>query len=298
MAGQYWIGRINQIKEDFIMKKITLNNGIEIPVLGFGTYRVTDPVECEESVVEAVKAGYRLIDTAQAYGNEEAVGAGIKKCGIPREELFIITKVWFHNYESGDCGQSVLESMEKLGVDYLDMVLLHWPFGNTYAAWRDLEALYEEGKIRAIGVSNFEPGQLIDFIHFNKVVPVLNQIETHLFCQRQEEHQWMEKYKVAHQAYAPLGQGRANEMFEKTAVKEIAAAHGKTPAQIALRFLVQNGIAVIPKSVHMERIKENINIFDFELSADELEQLKALDTKKPMIGDAANPSKVEFAMMW
>ena len=267
-------------------------------MLGFGTYQVTDPAECENSVIAAVKAGYRLIDTAQAYGNEEAVGAGIRKCGVPRENLFITTKVWFHNYESGDCRKSVLESMEKLGVDYLDMVLLHWPFGNTYAAWRDLEALYEEGKIRAIGVSNFDPDRLIDFIHFNKVKPALNQIETHLYCQRKEEHKWLEKYGVVHQAYAPLGQGKANQMFEEEAVKSIASAHGKTPAQVVLRFLMQSDVAIIPKSVHEERIRENFALFDFELTDAEMEQLKSLDTGKPMIGEAENPDKVELAMTW
>lgn len=188
--------------------------------------------------------------------------------------------------------------MRKLGVDYLDMVLLHWPFGNVYAAWRVLEEYSEAGKIRAIGVSNMEADRLIDLITFNRVKPALNQIETHLYCQRQAEHQWLEKFGVAHQAYAPLGQGRANEMFGEDAVKTIAAAHGKTPAQVLLRFQIQNGVAVIPKSVHVERIQENINVFDFALSDAEMAQLKALDTGRPMIGDAENPDKVEFAMTW
>lgn len=226
------------------------------------------------------------------------MGAAIRNCSIPRGELFITTKVWFHSFESGVCRESVLESMKKLGLDYLDMVLLHWPFGDTYAAWRDLEALYEEGKIRAIGISNFDPGRMVDFIHFNKVKPAVNQIETHLFCQRRKDHTWLEKYGVAHQAYAPLGQGRANEMFEQEVVKAIAAAHGKTSAQIALRFLIQNGVAVIPKSVHTERIRENFEIFDFELTEAEIEQLRALDKAQPMIGNAENPDKVEAAMTW
>lgn len=280
------------------MKTKILNNGIEIPMLGFGTYQIADFSEGERSVIEAIKAGYRLIDTAQAYGNEEAVGAGIKNCGVPREELFITTKVWFHSYETEECRTSILESMRKLGVDYLDMVLLHWPFGNTYAAWRVLEEFYEEGKIRAIGISNFDTDRMIDFISFNKVKPAINQIETHLFCQRHEEHQYMDKYGVAHQAYAPLGQGRANEMFECEEVKKIAVAHGKTPAQIVLRFLIQNDILVIPKTTHIERMKENIDIFDFELSDDEIKQLVTLDTKTPMIGNAEDPEKVEFAMTW
>lgn len=279
------------------MNTITLSNGVKMPVLGFGTYQITDD-ECEKAVISAIKAGYRLIDTAQAYGNEAAVGKAIKACGVPRADLFITTKVWFHNYEAGDCRKSVLESMEKLGVTYLDMVLLHWPFGNTYAAWRDLEALYEEGKLRAIGISNFNPDRMIDFIKFNKVAPALNQIETHLFSQRTKEHKWLEKYGVAHQAYAPLGQGRANEMFQTQAVQNAAAAHSKTPAQIALRFLVQSGVSVIPKSVHAERMQENIHIFDFELTDKEMTELRTLDTGKPMIGNAQNPELVEFAMTW
>ena len=279
-----------------------LNNGVEIPMLGFGTYQVTDPEECKNSVLAAIRTGYRLIDTAVAYGNEEAVGAGIRAAleeGIvKREELFITTKMWFRCYETDDCRRAMEESLQKLGLDYIDMVLLHWPYGNVYAAWRVLEEYYEAGKIRAIGVSNMEADRLIDLITFNKVKPALNQIETHLYCQRQEEKTWLQKYEVAHQAYAPLGQGRANEMFSEEAVKEIAAKYGKTPAQVLLRFLIQSDVAVIPKSVHKERIKENIDIFDFELTADDMEKLKALDKKAPMIGTPEDPAKVEFAMTW
>ena len=279
-----------------------LNNGVEMPMLGFGTYQVTNPDECKNSVLTAIRAGYRLIDTAVAYGNEEAVGAGIKAAideGIvKREELFITTKMWFRAFETEDCRNAMEESLKKLGLSYIDMVLLHWPYGNVYAAWRVLEEYYEAGKIKAIGVSNMEADRLIDLITFNKVKPALNQIETHLYCQRQEEKEWLQKYEVAHQAYAPLGQGHADEMFEETAVKDFAAKYGKTPAQVLLRFLIQSDVAVIPKSVHEERIKENINIFDFELTADEMDTLKALDKKAPMIGNPENPDKVEFAMTW
>ena len=279
-----------------------LNNGVEMPMLGFGTYQVTDPEECKNSVLTAIRAGYRLIDTAVAYGNEEAVGAGIKAAIdeglVKREELFITTKMWFRAFETEDCRNAMEESLKKLGLSYIDMVLLHWPYGNVYAAWRVLEEYYEAGKIKAIGVSNMEADRLIDLITFNKVKPALNQIETHLYCQRQEEKSWLQKYEVAHQAYAPLGQGHANEMFEETAVKNLAAKYGKTPAQVLLRFLTQSNVAVIPKSVHEERIKENINIFDFELTADEMDALKALDKKAPMIGNPENPDKVEFAMTW
>lgn len=280
------------------MEMMTLNNGVEMPVLGFGTYQITDPAECEKSVINAVKAGYRLIDTAQAYGNEEAVGAGIRNCGVDRKELFVTTKVWFRCFESDDCRASLEESMKKLGVDYLDMVLLHWPFGNVYAAWRVLEEFYKNGKIRAIGVSNMETDRLIDLMEFNEIKPALNQIETHLYCQRKKEHEWMEKYGITHQAYAPLGQGRANEMFQESAVREIAEKYGKSSAQVLLRFLVQNHVSVIPKSVHENRIIENIDIFDFELSAEEMAALKALDTAKAMIGDPENPEKTKMAMTW
>ena len=279
-----------------------LNNGVEMPMLGFGTYQVTDPEECKNSVLAAIRAGYRLIDTAVAYGNEVAVGAGIKAAleeGIvKREELFITTKMWFRCFETEDCRKAMEESLQKLGLDYIDMVLLHWPYGNVYAAWRVLEEYYEAGKVRAIGVSNMEADRLIDLITFNKVKPVLNQIETHLYCQRLDEKLWLQKYEVAHQAYAPLGQGRANEMFDEAVVKELAEKYGKTPAQVLLRYLIQSDVAVIPKSVHEERIKENINIFDFELTADDMEKLKALDKKAPMIGTPEDPAKVEFAMTW
>lgn len=277
------------------MKKITLNNGIEMPVLGFGTFLMCG-AECESSVLSAIEAGYRLIDTAEAYGNEDAVGRAVSKCGIARKELFITTKVNFRSYEN--TAQTVENSLKKMKVDYLDLVLLHWPFGNYYTAWRELERLHREGKIRAIGISNFDPDRMIDLIEFNEIVPAVNQIETHLLCQRQTEHQWLAKYHVQHMAYAPLGQGRKNEMFEDASLTGIARAHGKTPAQIALRYLVQRDIIVVPKSAHIERIRENIDIFDFELSAAELAQLQQLDTATPMIGDPADPEKAEMAMKW
>ena len=273
----------------------TLNNGIQIPMLGFGTFKASGE-ECEASVLAAIRAGYRLIDTAEAYNNEEYVGNAIVKSGVPREELFITTKVNFRSYENARA--IVEQSLAKLQVEYLDLVLLHWPFGNYYAGWRQLEELYEEGKIRAIGVSNFNPDRLIDLLSFNKVVPVINQIETHLYCQRKSEHVWEDKYKVAHQAYAPLGQGKANKMFEEEAVQQLATKYGKTPAQILLRFLVQSDVVVIPKSVHEARIQENIDIFDFELTAEEVAVLAALDQAAPMTGTPEKPEKVERAMTW
>ena len=280
------------------MRTIKLNNGVEMPLVGFGTYQIIDNEECTRSVAEAIGAGYRLIDTAQNYGNEKAVGEGVRLSGLPREELFITSKVWFRNHESGECRASVYRSMDRLGVDYIDMMLIHWPFGNVYAAWRDLEALYDEGVLRCIGISNFAPDRMIDLISFNRVRPAVNQVETHLYCQRRTEREWMEKYNVTQQAYAPLGQNRINDMFALPAVQAAAAAHGKTPAQTALRFLVQQGIAVIPKSVHPERIRENIDIFDFELTEAEMAALRAVDQAAPMIGTAETPKRTESAMTW
>ena len=277
------------------MNKITLNNDIQMPLLGFGTF-LMGGAECEESVLTALRSGYRMIDTAEAYGNEEAVGNAIAESGIPRKEVFIVTKVNFRSYEN-TC-ETVEASLQKLKTSYLDLVLLHWPFGNYYAAWRELEKLYHEGKIRAIGVSNFAPDRLIDLIEFNKVTPAVNQIETHLLCQRRTEHKWLEKYHVRHMAYAPLGQGRKNEMFENPVLVEIAKVHGKTAAQVALRFLMQSGVVVIPKSVHVDRIKENFNLFDFELTVDEMNRLVKMDTAMPMIGNPEYAAMVEEAMKW
>ena len=280
------------------METMTLNNGIIMPSLGFGTYQISDPAMCERCVVEAAGMGYRLFDTAQAYGNEEAVGAGIKKCGVPRDQLFITTKVWFKSYETDAARASLRESMHKLGVDYLDLVLLHWPFGNTYAAWRVLEEMYKAGDIRAIGVSNYAPSQLIDLISFNEVVPAVNQIETHLLAQQHGLHTLMRKYGVVHQAYAPFGQGKADEMFSLPVVKEIAEAYGKSARQVALRYLVQRGIAVIPKSTHAERMAENKKIFDFTLTETEMAKLKDIDADKSLIGSSQDAALAEFAMTW
>ena len=277
------------------MEFITLNNGIEMPILGYGTF-LSNGDECEQSVCKAIQAGYRLIDTAEAYGNEEQVGKGICLSGIDRKELFIVTKVNFKSYEN--TRETVLNSLKNLNTDYLDLVLLHWPFGNYYQAWRELEQLYKEKKIRAIGVSNFEPDRLVDLIHFNEVVPAINQIETNVFCQRQAEHEWLEKYHVKHMAYAPLGQGQRNEMFSNIAIAKLAEKYQKTPAQIMLRFLTQQDIIAIPKSTNGLRIQENIDVFDFTLSNEEQNVLRGLDQKKAMIGTPENPDFVESAMKW
>ena len=272
-----------------------INPGVSMPMLGFGTF-MNMGSDCERSVAEAIRAGYRLIDTAEAYGNEEQVGAGIKVSGIDRKELFLVTKVNFKSY--GHTRKTVENSISRLGTDYLDLVLLHWPFSDYYTAWRELEKLHAEGLIRTIGVSNFEPDRLIDLIAYNDVKPAVNQIETHLYCQRQAEHAWEKKYGVAHMAFAPLGQGKANEMFEEPVVVRLAEKYRKTPAQVLLRRSLQDGVTVIPKSVHAQRIAENIDVFDFELTADEMAELRCIDRAAPMIGMSEKPELVEMSMQW
>lgn len=277
------------------MEYLTLQNGVQMPLVGFGTFMLSGET-CVKAVAEAIQSGYRMIDTAEAYGNEKEVGAGIRASGIDRRELFLVTKVNFKSYEHAE--QTVMQSLENLGTDYLDLLLLHWSFANYYGAGRALEKLYEAGKVRAIGVSNFEPDQLLDLTAYNKVAPAVDQIETNLYCQRSAERGWMDKKQVAHMAYAPLGQGNRNEMFREPAVLALAEKYGKTPAQILLRFLTQKGIAVIPRSTQPEHIRENFALFDFKLTADELVQLSALDKKEPLIGKPETPELVEFSLTW
>ena len=278
------------------MEYVKLNNGVEMPQLGLGTFHSNDAALCEQTILEALKTGYRLIDTAQGYGNEKYIGEALAKTDVPREELFIVTKVWFKNYE--DCRQSVLRSMEDLCVDYLDLVLLHWPFGNTYRAWRDLEALYAEGRIRAIGVSNYNADRLIDLIQYNKVVPAVNQIEINLQSQQQENREWMEKLGVQPMGYAPFGQGRLDDLYTDPALTAIAQKHGKTTRQVALRYQLQLGIVIIPKTVSPDRLKENIDVFDFELSAGDMQTLSHMDKAQPLIGNPQNPALVEMSAKW
>ena len=277
------------------MKYLTLNNGVQMPLIGFGTFML-DGETCKNAVTAAIENGYRMIDTAEAYGNEKEVGAGIRQSGIDRGELFLVTKVNFKSYENAE--QTVLQSLANLQTDYIDLLLLHWPFANYYGAWRTLEKLYADGKIRAIGVSNFEPDQLLDLIAYNKIIPAVNQIETNLYCQRNTERSWMDKKQVAHMAYAPLGQGNRNEMFQEPIILSLSEKYRKTPTQVLLRFLTQKDIIVIPRSAKPEHIKENFDLFDFELSADEMSQLSALDKKEPLIGKPETPELVEFSLTW
>ena len=277
------------------MEYLTLNNGIQMPLVGFGTFMLGGEI-CTNAVAAAIQNGYRMIDTAESYDNEKEVGEEIRQSGIDRKKLFLVTKVNFKSYENAE--QTILQSLANLQTDYIDLLLLHWPFANYYAAWRVLEKLYAEGKIRAIGVSNFEPDQLLDLIAYNKVIPAVNQIETNLYCQRSTERGWMDKKKVSHMAYAPLGQGSRGEMFQEPTVLALAEKYGKTPAQILLRFLMQKDIIVIPRSTKPEHIRENFGLFDFALTADEMIQLSALDKKEPLIGRPETPELVEFSLTW
>ena len=277
------------------MEYLTLNNGVQMPLVGFGTFMLGGET-CVNAVAAAIENGYRIIDTAEAYGNEREVGEGVRRSGIDRKELFLVTKVNFKSYENA--GQTVMQSLENLQTDYIDLLLLHWPFANYYAAWRALEKLYTAGKVRAVGVSNFEPDQLLDLIAYNKVVPAVNQIETNLYCQRGIERAWMDKKQVAHMAYAPLGQGSRNEMYQEPTVLALAEKYGKTSAQIMLRFLTQKGIAVIPRSAQLAHIRENFALFDFALTSEEMARLAALDRKEPLIGKPETPELVEFSLTW
>lgn len=258
------------------MDSVILNNGISMPVLGFGVFQITDPELCEESVCDALKAGYRLIDTAAAYGNEEAVGRGIKRSGVPREELFITTKLWVQDYGDGKSEAAFERSLKRLGLDYLDLYLMHQPFGDVYGAWRSMERIYEQGLVRAIGVSNFQPDRLIDLILHNNIKPAINQVECNPYCQQIENHKYMKEFNVQMQAWSPLATGR-NNIFENELLLSISHKYKRSLAQIVLRWIVQRGIVVIPKAVSKEHILQNINIFDFQLSQEDMEAISSMN---------------------
>ena len=281
------------------MEYVTLNNGVQMPMVGFGVFEI--PAEQTAGCVfDALESGYRLIDTAQAYYNEKEVGDGIqraiKELGIRREDIFLTTKVWVTEFGYEKAKASVEESLRKLQTDYLDLVLIHQCLSDYYGAYRALEDLYDEGKIRAIGISNFSAERMADIATFNRIVPTVNQVETHLFWQQYDLHEWMAKSNIQPAAWGPLAQHWLKEILENPIVKQIADAHGKTPAQVALRQHVQRGIVVIPKSVHKERMMQNLDIFDFELTADEMEQLKTLDENKSMWAEYDDPMIMQYAM--
>ena len=278
------------------MQYVTLSNGVKMPQLGYGVYQV-DKEECERCVLDALKVGYRHIDTAQSYFNEEEVGNAIAKSGVPREQIFLTTKVWVEHYGYDETRKSVLESMRKLKTNYVDLVLLHQPFADYYGAWRALEDLYAEGVIKAIGVSNFYPDRLVDICSFARIKPMVNQVETHPHNQQIEAHEWMKKYGVQHEAWAPFGEGRGG-MFEEPLLVEIGKKYGKTAAQVILRWDMQRNVVAIPKSTHIERMEQNFDIFDFELSEEDMAKIAALDKKQSSFFSHYDPKMVEwFAQM-
>lgn len=276
------------------MNYVTLNNGVKMPQLGYGVYQ-TPPEETEKCVLEAIKNGYRSIDTAQAYNNEEGVGNAITKCGLPREELFITTKIWITNAGYEKAKKSIDESLKKLKTDYVDLLLIHQPFGDYYGTYRAMEEAYSQGKARAIGVSNFYPDRFIDIAHFANIKPAVNQIETHVFQQQKVAKKYLEKHGTQIMSWGPFAEGK-NDYFNNPTLKEIGKAHKKTTAQIALRFLLQSNVMLIPKSTHENRMKENIDIFDFELSADEMKKIETLDTGKSLFFSHHDPETVEWFM--
>lgn len=264
------------------MEYITLNNGVKMPLLGFGVFQVPEPAECEKAVSAALKAGYRLIDTAAAYFNEEAVGRAVAESGIKREELFITTKLWIQDAGYENAKKAFYTSLEKLGLTYLDLYLIHQPFNDYYGSWRAMEELYKEGKIRAIGVCNFYPDRLADLCVNAQVTPMVNQVECHPFFQQKEALATMREFKVQPEAWGPFAEGKYG-IFQNEVLNEIAKKYGKTAAQVILRWNVQRGVVVIPKSVKEERIKQNFDIWDFALSADDMQKIAALDTGKSEI---------------
>jgi 2,5-diketo-D-gluconate reductase A len=261
------------------MQKVILNNGVEMPILGFGVFQINDAKECEQCVYDALMAGYRLIDTAAAYQNEEAVGRAIKRSGIPREEIFVTTKLWIQDAGYENTKKAFSKSLERLQLDYLDLYLIHQPFNDVYGSWRAMEELYREGKVRAIGVSNFQMDRLLDLMMNNEVVPAVNQVEVHPYFQQIESAKLMKEYNVQIESWGPLAESK-NNIFQNEVLVSLAEKHSKTVAQVILRWLTQRGVVAIPKSVRKERIIENFNIFDFELSQEDMETIATIDTKK------------------
>jgi 2,5-diketo-D-gluconate reductase A len=274
------------------MQKLSLNNGVEMPILGFGVFQVTDAEVCERSVYEALRTGYRLIDTAAAYLNEDAVGKAIKRSGVAREELFVITKLWIQDAGYESTKAAFEKSLRRLQLDYLDLYLIHQPFGDVYGSWRGMEELYREGRIRAIGVANFQPDRIMDLIMHHKVIPAVDQIETHPFCQQIETQKFLKANNVQIQAWAQFAEGE-NNIFKNELLLSLAEKHGKSVAQVILRWLIQRGVVVIPKSVHKERIIENFNISDFELSREDMDEIATLDRKVSSFFDHRDPEIVK-----
>lgn len=276
------------------MEYVTLNNGVKMPKLGYGIYQ-TPTEETEACVSEAIRTGYRSIDTAQAYGNEEGVGNAIAKSGLPREEFFITTKVWITNAEYEKAKASIAESLKKLQTEYIDLLLIHQPFGDYYGTYRAMEEAYDQGKVRAIGVSNFYPDRYLDLYHFSRIKPAVNQVETHVFQQQKAAKEYMKKNGTQIMSWGPFAEGK-NDYFNNPVLKKIGDRHGKTVAQTALRFLLQSDVVLIPKSTHKNRMEENFDVFDFTLSEDEMKEIEALDTGKSLFFFQYDPATVEWFM--
>jgi len=275
------------------MQYVRLNNGVEMPILGFGVFQVTDLAECERSVLDAINTGYRLIDTAASYGNEEAVGKAIKRSGVLREDLFITTKLWIQSNGYEGTKKAFENSLKRLQLDYLDLYLMHQPLGDVYGEWRAMQDLYKEGRVRAIGVSNFQPDRLIDLIIHNEIVPAVNQIETHPFHQQIETQKFLQENNVQIESWGPFAEGK-NNIFHNELLLSIAQQYNKTIAQVIIRWLIQRSVIAIPKSVRKERMEENFNIFDFELSVEDMEAIKTLDTKTSSFFDHSDPAMVKW----
>ena len=275
------------------MEKVKLNNGIEMPILGFGVFQVTDLAECERSVLDAIATGYRLIDTAASYGNEEAVGKAIKQSGVAREEFFITTKLWIQSDGYKGAKKSFENSLKRLQLDYLDLYLIHQPIGDVYGEWRAIEELYKEKKVKAIGVSNFHPDRLMDLIVHHEIVPAVNQVETHPFHQQIDAQKFMQENGVQIESWGPFAEGK-NDIFKNQLLLSIGKKHNKTVAQVILRWLTQRGVVAIPKSVRKERMEENFNISNFRLSQEDMNSIKELDTKSSLFFDHRDPAMVKW----
>jgi len=275
------------------MQSVSLNNGVQMPILGFGVFQVKDLAECERSVVDAIATGYRLIDTAASYGNEEAVGKAIKRSGVPREDLFITTKLWIQSDGYNGTKRAFENSLKRLQLDYVDLYLMHQPLGDVYGEWRAMQDLYKSGRVRAIGVSNFQPDRLIDLIIHNEILPAVNQVETHPFHQQIETQKFLRENNVQIESWGPFAEGK-NNIFHNELLASIGKKYNKSIAQVILRWLTQRGVIAIPKSVRKERMEENFKLFDFELSANDLETIKTLDTKESLFFDHRDPAMVKW----
>ncbi|SHH22796.1 Aldo/keto reductase [Chryseolinea serpens] len=283
----------NALADKTATPTVRLNNGVDMPVLGFGVFQVPDPNECERSVYEAIQVGYRLIDTAASYMNEEAVGHALKRSGVPREELFVTTKLWIQDAGYEKAKRAFERSLKKLQLDYLDLYLIHQPYNDVHGAWRAMEELYREGRIRAIGVSNFHPDRVMDLISFNEIVPAVNQIETHPFHQQIETQKFLQENGVQHESWGPFAEGK-NDLFKNELLASIGKKYNKSIAQVVLRWLTQRGVVAIPKSVRKERMEENFNIFDFQLSDQDMQSIQALDQKASAFFDHRDPAMVKW----